>query len=151
MVFEPWRFFYSLDIWSTFILWYRLTSNIQHFAVKVVSMRHVIDSKQVPNLINEKRILSSLNYQEAHPFIVQLQSQYCYKVLFEMKLIIKKFMEHFRITRSCIWRLSMSKEGKCSPTLIAMGSWGISILAFSDITISFLVKAKHDFTQHKYY
>lgn len=51
----------------------------KHFAVKVVSMRHVIDSKQVPNLINEKRILSSLNYQEAHPFIVQLQSQYCYK------------------------------------------------------------------------
>jgi len=51
----------------------------KHFAVKVVSMRHVIDSRQIPNLINEKRILSSLNYQEAHPFIVQLQSQYCYK------------------------------------------------------------------------
>ena len=51
-------------------------------------MRHVIDSKQVPNLINEKRILSSLNYQEAHPFIVQLQSQYCYKVYSKMKLIV---------------------------------------------------------------
>ena len=49
--------------------------------MKVVSLRHVIDSQQVPNLINEKRILSSLNYQEAHPFIVQLQSKYCYKVI----------------------------------------------------------------------
>ena len=101
--------------------------------MKVVSLRHVIDSQQVPNLINEKRILSSLNYQEAHPFIVQLQSQYCYKVHSKMALIVfthtlsslslfDKLTKNLRITRSCIWRLSMSKEGKCSPTLIAMDS-----------------------------
>lgn len=51
----------------------------KYFALKVIKLRHVIDSGQAPNLINEKRILSSLNYQNPHPFIVQLQSKYCYK------------------------------------------------------------------------